>query len=81
MVFYRSGREYNVLENAIYAATHRWIYVASHAFILCSASTSGIGEQKKNIQVLVNKINSAIIIIICLIIVRYATLCLSVTLD
>lgn len=43
ILFYQYGREYNVLENALYAATHRWIFVAPFAFALLAAATSEIG--------------------------------------
>lgn len=42
--FYKIDREYNPLENAIYAATSKWLYVTFTATFVVIHATTGIGK-------------------------------------
>lgn len=41
--FYKIGRQYNPIENGLYAATSRWLYVIFEASIAITGFTSGLG--------------------------------------
>lgn len=44
VLFYKFGKEYNAVENALYAALYRWMFLLPYAFLGVQHLTSGLGK-------------------------------------